>query len=205
MVPPWPEEADGDGPTLELRHHDLDNGRPEHWIGFPLCRGEPRAGSTAPTTLADRETPRSLSPCPGRLPIPSPFNGGARSRPGEGGPGRAPRSTTPWGQLEEVLVNRVLPPGTEPLHMDLRAKSGWSLPPSHSSWTDGWKPCERSSTCASECVGKGPNVGLPPGGRLRAGPGTEHLHRLPPRPRSAASPTAAGMYSRSAHFRAWSA
>ncbi|KAF0129513.1 MAG: Spore coat protein CotH [Bacteroidetes bacterium] len=32
---PWPNEPDGDGPTLELRHPALDNALPESWMSSP--------------------------------------------------------------------------------------------------------------------------------------------------------------------------
>ena len=38
---PWPPEADGAGPTLELRHYDLDNAEPLHWASSIPAGGTP--------------------------------------------------------------------------------------------------------------------------------------------------------------------
>ena len=38
---PWPEEADGDGPTLELRHYALDNSDPSSWMASISPGGTP--------------------------------------------------------------------------------------------------------------------------------------------------------------------
>ncbi len=37
---PWPEEPDGEGPTLQLIEPSLDNSLPENWIGFEATPGE---------------------------------------------------------------------------------------------------------------------------------------------------------------------
>ena len=37
---PWPEEPDGDGPTLQLITPALDNALPESWLGFEATPGE---------------------------------------------------------------------------------------------------------------------------------------------------------------------
>ena len=37
---PWPEEPDGTGPTLQLRHPNLNNALAENWISFPGTPGK---------------------------------------------------------------------------------------------------------------------------------------------------------------------
>ena len=60
--PPWPEEADGDGPTLELRHHELDNSNPDHWMASLATGGTPgRINSSQNPRGAGDSVPFSLS------------------------------------------------------------------------------------------------------------------------------------------------
>ena len=74
---PWPVEADGDGPTLELLHYSLDNADPMHWQASIPVGGTPgRANSVlvSPTSVAsetDEGTPRSFSLLQN---YPNPFN-----------------------------------------------------------------------------------------------------------------------------------
>ncbi len=74
---PWPEEADGDGPTLELLHYSLDNADPMHWRASIPMGGTPgRANSVlaSPTAIAsetDGGTPRSFNLFQN---YPNPFN-----------------------------------------------------------------------------------------------------------------------------------
>ena len=59
---PWPEEADGDGPTLELRHHGLDNSNPDHWMASLATGGTPgRINSSQNPRGAGDSVPFSLS------------------------------------------------------------------------------------------------------------------------------------------------
>lgn len=44
---PWPEEADGDGPTLELRHYTLDNSDPSNWMASISPGGTPGGVNSA--------------------------------------------------------------------------------------------------------------------------------------------------------------
>ncbi len=44
---PWPEEADGDGPTLELRHYELDNSEPSNWLASISPGGTPGGVNSA--------------------------------------------------------------------------------------------------------------------------------------------------------------
>jgi len=41
---PWPEEPDGDGPTLQLTDANLDNNIAENWIASTLMGGTPGYG-----------------------------------------------------------------------------------------------------------------------------------------------------------------
>ncbi len=38
---PWPKEADGDGPTLELKRNLVENTTPSNWFAFPNAYGTP--------------------------------------------------------------------------------------------------------------------------------------------------------------------
>ena len=74
---PWPVEADGDGPTLELLHYSLDNADPMHWRASIPVGGTPgRANSVlaSPTSVAsetDEGAPRSFNLLQN---YPNPFN-----------------------------------------------------------------------------------------------------------------------------------
>ena len=74
---PWPVEADGDGPTLELLHYSLDNADPMNWRASIPMGGTPgRANSVLalPTSVAsetDEGTPRSFNLLQN---YPNPFN-----------------------------------------------------------------------------------------------------------------------------------
>ena len=74
---PWPVEADGDGPTLELLHYSLDNADPMHWQASIPVGGTPgRANSVLapPTSVAsetDEGTPQSFNLLQN---YPNPFN-----------------------------------------------------------------------------------------------------------------------------------
>ena len=74
---PWPVEADGDGPTLELLHYSLDNADPMHWQASIPMGGTPgRANSVLapPTSIAsetDEGAPRSFNLLQN---YPNPFN-----------------------------------------------------------------------------------------------------------------------------------
>ena len=107
--PPWPEEADGDGPTLELRHHDLDNARPEHWIASFSAGGTPGRINSAynPRGPGDPSVPFTLSeaaPNPLYSTVGLDLDLGRQAR-------TALKVYNSIGQLEEVLVDGVLPPG----------------------------------------------------------------------------------------------
>ena len=75
---PWPVEADGDGPTLELLHYSLDNADPMNWRASIPMGGTPgRVNSVfAPPTFVasetDEGTPRSFNLLQN---YPNPFNG----------------------------------------------------------------------------------------------------------------------------------
>jgi hypothetical protein len=72
---PWPEEADGRGPSLELVHPALDNADPRHWAAS-TGRGSPGA-----VNGAFRELPPGsfLGKAPLRLSLrPNPFRGASR-------------------------------------------------------------------------------------------------------------------------------
>ena len=75
---PWPVEADGDGPTLELLHYSLDNTDPMHWrASIPLGGTPGRANSvlTPPTSVASESgggEPQSFNLFQNH---PNPFNG----------------------------------------------------------------------------------------------------------------------------------
>ena len=70
-VPPWPAEADGDGPSMELVHPILDNSQAQAWCAATVDHGSPGAQNTcysvAPIVAATRlksfgtEPPFSLS------------------------------------------------------------------------------------------------------------------------------------------------
>ena len=73
---PWPVEADGDGPTLELLHYSLDNADPMQWRASIPVGGTPgRANSvlTPPTSVASEmdEAHRDRSTSCRTIPIPS--------------------------------------------------------------------------------------------------------------------------------------
>ena len=74
---PWPVEADGDGPTLELLHYSLDNADPMQWRASIPMGGTPgRANSVLapPTSIAsetDEGAPRSFNLLQN---YPNPFN-----------------------------------------------------------------------------------------------------------------------------------
>jgi hypothetical protein len=70
--PPWPTEPDGNGPTLELIDHEMDNALPESW-GASFGHGTPGAinSVTDPTGLPGGEA----APIAGlRAAWPNPFN-----------------------------------------------------------------------------------------------------------------------------------
>ena len=108
---PWPEEADGDGPTLELRHHDLDNSRPEHWMASLFAGGTPGALNSAHNPRGTgASVPFALSES-----TPNPFFSTVGF---DLDLGRTARATlkvyNALGQLEAVLVDRVVPAGRSP-------------------------------------------------------------------------------------------
>lgn len=106
--PPWPEEADGDGPTLELRHHDLDNARAEHWAASLSPGGTPgRINGVSNPRGTGESVPFALSES-----TPNPFYTTVGF---DLDLGRTARATlkvyNALGQLEGVLVDRVVPAG----------------------------------------------------------------------------------------------
>lgn len=106
--PPWPQEADGDGPTLELRHPDLDNALPEHWVASLSAGGTPGGINGANNPRGPRESvPFALSES-----TPNPFYTIVGF---DLDLGRSSRATlkvyNALGQLEGVLVDRVLSAG----------------------------------------------------------------------------------------------
>ena len=108
---PWPEEADGDGPTLELRRHDLDNSSPEHWMASLFGGGTPGAVNSAYNPRGTgASVPFALSES-----TPNPFFSTVGL---DLDLGRTTRATlkvyNALGQLEGVLVDGVVPAGRSP-------------------------------------------------------------------------------------------
>ncbi|MCY3735823.1 MAG: CotH kinase family protein [Gemmatimonadaceae bacterium] len=107
--PPWPEEADGDGPTLELRHYDLDNEDPASWMGSLEAGGTPGAVNSAYTRrgTGDPWVPFVLSES-----TPNPFSSTVGF---DLDLGRTAWATlkvyNTLGQYEGVLVDAALPAG----------------------------------------------------------------------------------------------
>ncbi len=52
---PWPEEPDGNGPTLQLIQPSLDNALPGSWTGIPATPGEVNGGGISITCPGDIE------------------------------------------------------------------------------------------------------------------------------------------------------
>lgn len=52
--PPWPAQANGKGPSLELKNPSLDNSRPENWQASSVAGGTPGAPNSPPDTTAPR-------------------------------------------------------------------------------------------------------------------------------------------------------
>lgn len=71
--PPWPPEADGMGPTLELIHPDSDNIPPEAWAASIIQHGTPGAINSVSelVDVADDIAPLVLDLA---YPVPNPFN-----------------------------------------------------------------------------------------------------------------------------------
>jgi len=63
---PWPEAADGTGPSLELINPDSDNALPENWITFTAngTPGKPNGTSTSTNSIAELATFISVHPNP---------------------------------------------------------------------------------------------------------------------------------------------
>ncbi len=76
-VPPWPPEADGDGPTLELIHFTRDNAAAENWAASSGAapHGTPGAQNSTFDETAAPVTPASASLA---APFPNPFNPSTR-------------------------------------------------------------------------------------------------------------------------------
>lgn len=77
-VPPWPPEADGDGPTLELIHPDRDNAQGENWAASSVIA--PHGTPGAINSVWDDTAAPPLPPPALRLaaPWPNPFNPATR-------------------------------------------------------------------------------------------------------------------------------
>jgi len=69
--PPWPPEADGLGPTLELVSPERDNSLPESWEASALPLGTPGAPNSVSTESQESTAPSALLL---REPWPNPFN-----------------------------------------------------------------------------------------------------------------------------------
>ena len=103
--PPWPEEADGDGPTLELRHHDLDNANPESWMASLSAGGTPGAINSA-------ENPHGTVPFTLSESTPNPFSYTVAFDLDLGRNAQVTLAVhNALGQREEVLVDRLVPAG----------------------------------------------------------------------------------------------
>ena len=115
------KRQDGDGPTLELRHHDLDNATPR--AGWPpSLRGGPRARSTVPRTLTVRCPSLSRS----RLPIRSPTRSPSTST--SAGMRRSPlRSITPLASVRKFWSTGSSPPDVA-ISPGPPGRGGWCLP-----------------------------------------------------------------------------
>lgn len=61
---PWPAEADGNGPTLELNAPNLDNDLPENWTAWPNEHGTPGATNLRETGISSGPSIKSLSVYP---------------------------------------------------------------------------------------------------------------------------------------------
>ena len=110
-APPWPTAPDGNGPTLELIHPDLDNALPESWAASAI-HGTPGAINSVYSALEDGKStlPRRFYLYPN---YPNPFN---------------PLTTISWempqrakveltvfdvsGRKIETLIQRSMPAGT---------------------------------------------------------------------------------------------
>jgi hypothetical protein len=63
-VPPWPSEADGDGPSMELVHPSLDNSQAQAWCAATVDHGSPGAQNTcyslAPIVISESPSQGSV-------------------------------------------------------------------------------------------------------------------------------------------------
>ena len=105
---PWPEEADGDGPTLELRHYELDNSEPMNWLASISPGGTPgRVNSAYEPRGTDGFVRFTLSGA-----IPNPFVSTVRLELDLAD--RTPATIKVYnaiGQMEEILADEVLANG----------------------------------------------------------------------------------------------
>jgi hypothetical protein len=123
-VPPWPPGPDGNGPTLELRAHGLDNTLPSSWAASTVLYGTPGSlNSVAGGTAVAGAVPEPILSL--GLPVPNPFN--PHTTLGIALPASAPVRLAVYdsqGRLVRVLIDARLDAGRHAIRWDGRTDLG---------------------------------------------------------------------------------